>query len=153
MIAPIPINNAFGKFFAGSFISSAREFKLVQPSYAHRVATVANAIIPIISLKLTFPLPAGIKLKSGLSLPNRSAPNIIKKIGINFAIIEIFCNIFPCLIPSELYAVNPTINAIAITFIAKSDNEKYPLNAVGSAMATAEIDPAPLSSQLVKPNI
>ncbi len=47
---------------------------------------------------------------------------IIAMIGINFAIIAAFCNIVPCLIPNELYAVKPTINAMAIIFIVISDN-------------------------------
>ena len=41
---------AKGKFFK-IFTSSATVFKLVQPSYAHKLATTAKAIILMIELK------------------------------------------------------------------------------------------------------
>ena len=92
---------ALGRLFPGSLISSARAFKLVQPSYAHNVATVAKAIIPIIPPKLVGVLSVA-RDKSGDCFPKKRPAKSITAIGISFAIIDTFWRMVPALIPKQL---------------------------------------------------
>ena len=150
MIDAMPIIRARGKSLPGFFISSATGFRLVQPSYAQSVATVAKAIMPIMPPKDTS-VPSGIRDRSGCCLPINRPANRMIAIGIIFATIETFCRMEPILIPRQLYAVKAIISTIAMSLTCMPDRSTKLFKAVASAIASAAIEPEPLTSQLVNP--